>query len=256
MPTDRVWPIDHPGIVVETPDGWMAIPLWGCGPDGTTDPWGNDEPGFVAEVVGGFMAVRAKDGCCAAETNPCDVGGGEPEMLLTVTGASGTINWCGLSWVLPGESGVEKSACPGSYIKTRLTGYTTTLTSYISWQAAHNWEIGGPTGLRLIREYHVFFGAGFGNYYRQHLGGPAYGNLDSIDLAVVGKVDNRVPVATPGVPARPVPPNTPVSTYLYQLNLMTGAPFAYYSGYDLPNQFFGSHTDAGITYAWAKGAGW
>ena len=52
--------------------------------------------------------------------NPCV---DEPEMLLTVTGTTGQVTWCGETWNLPTDSGVEKSVCPTEYV------YATTATT-------------------------------------------------------------------------------------------------------------------------------
>lgn len=56
---------------------------------------------------------------CDAVSANCEnpyVPGKCPQMVMKVTGAGpGTVNWCGESWTLPGESGVEKAVCPTQY---------------------------------------------------------------------------------------------------------------------------------------------
>lgn len=52
-----------------------------------------------------------------AVTNACSPGdcGTDPSMQVTVTGASGTIDWLGETWNLPADSGIEKCVCPTFY---------------------------------------------------------------------------------------------------------------------------------------------
>ena len=46
---------------------------------------------------------------------PSSCPGSDPEILVTVSGSSGTITWLGETWNLPTDSGVQKTVCPTSY---------------------------------------------------------------------------------------------------------------------------------------------
>ena len=163
--------------------------------------------------------------------------GGDPEMLVTVTGAAGSINWLGETWNLPGDSGLEKTVCPTTYFLIKGTAFTGTY-----YYARHRWRFGTGNELDLYIRYQVgLFGS---NWYR----------LTNFNwLTVKNSKDVR---SFSGVaPSRPVPPTFTFTGYS-NINNILGVGPPYYDTYTLTNEFFGSHTISGITYSWAKGAGW
>jgi len=60
--------------------------------------------------------------CCATTTvNPCAPDPynpllPSPSIVVSVTGGSGTIDWCGKTWNLPSDNGVQQRVCPDFYI--------------------------------------------------------------------------------------------------------------------------------------------
>jgi len=181
---------------------------------------------------------------CAGEpapVNPCDP---DAEMLLTVTGASGTVNWCGETWNLPTDSGVQKSVCPTSYGKGQ---YTQGTSPYTYWIANHIWNYFGSSGLILYRNAETRKAGG--SYVR------TAGNYFVISLRVVGALDKGIAQALTPQSTRPVAATTAFLGYS-TIGLLTSGDGAEWTDYQLTNNFFGSYTTGGITYAWAKGQGW
>lgn len=97
---------------------------------------------IVKEDLSEFCAI------CFEDDDPCslDLCSPDPSVGITVTGASGTINMCGETWVLPGESGVTKCVCPLIY----LEDFSDTMT-----YTTHAWSYDGfgSEGLRLVRQW-------------------------------------------------------------------------------------------------------
>lgn len=177
---------------------------------------------YVDNVTGKIIASPAgytgiaTDAACCCDANPCDP---NPEILLTVTGASGTVNWCGEQWTLPGDSGLQKSLCPTNYGKGTYAGG---FRHY--WKKAITY-----TGLYLGRFVHS---------------GSWRHSIRIQDTAFRGQ---NFRTSTAGT----------TSLYSYYLSLLsTASPSPTISNYDIPNNFFGSTTISGITYAWARGQGW
>ena len=88
--------------------------------------------GGLLITTGGALA---KSCCCAA---PCTTATCQEEILnfaianitcplmdLRVSGASGTITWCGETWNLPADSGKCKKVCPTFYKFTKINRYQT-----------------------------------------------------------------------------------------------------------------------------------
>ena len=99
--------------------------------------FGNMAPAHqvVKEDLSEFCALCPVDpNPCPADMCPDGMGGFDPSMAGTVTGASGTITWMGETWVLPGESGVTKCVCPDMYSHYTLTGGLNTYTSHETWR--------------------------------------------------------------------------------------------------------------------------
>ena len=183
--------------------------------------------------------------CPDTKGNPCDP---DPEMLCTVTGASGTINWVGETWVLPGDSGVEKSVCPTTHTIGR--GFRNAgVGSYPNYYANHGWRFGDS--LVLERSYNVL---NFGTWYRAQTNYEANKNFIRVDpSAAVIDQQNNFNYSGGALPIPPTFFSTPDNS-LGVLGPSYAAP--YYANYVIPDGFFASYTTGGITYTWARGAGW
>lgn len=170
--------------------------------------------------------------CCCEEGNPCDP---EPSMNVTVTGASGTINWCGETWNLPGDSGDTKTVCPTYYVKQTTTGATTL-------KARHEWSYAGTkVSLGMVRRYSRFFMTGVAyNTVAFYASDTGTTRQDKYLWYFIGGTWNG--------------PYTSLSQVTGVSPLLSGRPS--FSSYDFGSNFFGSETVAGITYTWAKGQGW
>jgi len=186
----------------------------------------------------------------SAPTNPCDP---DPEVLVIVTGASGTINWCGETWNLPADSGVEKSVCPTTYLKTKY--YTTSGPTAIDgvWRGEHLWYHNAATGIDLLleRRYQCFrMTYGSPTYYKRSYG------PERIKLGALGSDYLSHYFYPPAPGPRPIAANG-VYVFSSVLGVLTsGVAEPTYSGYDLLDEFFGSYETGGITYSWARGGGW
>lgn len=218
----------------------------------TADPdWLNDSPGLVLEAIDGFLAHKLL-GCpedCAG--NPCDP---DPEMLLTVTGTSGTINWCGQTWVLPGDSGVEKSVCPTFYAKVKAQSTITTFQiQRIAYERWRHDTTGTPNGLLRLSRFYGANGApgtgGFGSAINDARLRPSGGSL-------AYNYRKQTWLWGPTWPTR-YSFFTVTNTGLGLTEGATAA-FARYTNNDylILDSFFGSHVIGGVTYSWARGAGW
>jgi hypothetical protein len=194
------------------------------------------------------------------DSNPCDP---NPEMLCTVTGAAGTIDWLGQQWVLPGDSGEEKSVCPTNYLKIKSTytypGYPPPAVYGPIRYAIHNWvhDVNSGNRLSLDREYNAgpFTYAGAPSNLNNRVNLWAQGGNNFNALRVNGDADSKHFINF----FSPAPFPVPITyTYVYAttINKILGETPGYYNDYNLKPAWFGSHTIAGITYAWAKGAGW
>jgi len=167
--------------------------------------------------------------CCEEEPNPCDP---DPEMLCTVTGAAGVINWLGQTWTLPADSGVEKSVCPTVYYKYKASTATVSPPRY-----DHYWKHYSPLHanrgrLTLQRYLFTWYGTTYNawNLLRASDSTPTWFGMDF--RSIWGSS-----VLTLGV-------------------LTSGSPMPTPSDWSITDNFFGSRTVGGITYAWRKGSGW
>ena len=151
----------------------------------------------------------------------------DPTMDLTVTGSTGTIDWCGETWVLPGDSGDEKEVCPQSYRKHVAAGYGPPK----DWQ--HRWA---HDGLHMQTDYLWTL-----NWWA------------SIQLSVKGKIDRRRWAGGSYGSA------TTYEEWITHTLSVLGSGIARPS---FSNQFLqdavteGSVDIDNITYAWSKGTGW
>jgi len=193
--------------------------------------------------------------CEGGETNPCD----DPEMLLTVTGTTGTINWCGETWNLPGDSGVQKSVCPTVYALYKYTlNYAGS--SYGSpWSSnlidcKHIWSFNFDS-LRLERQYgrrDDLLNSKMYKTFGQQI-------ASSVDLNKAPSGSDQDFIAfTPTQFGTPFPPPMNLSGWSsFPLGVLTtGAAPPRENDYKIHNGMFGSTTISGITYTWEKGLGW
>jgi len=204
----------------------------------------------VFEAIDGPMVMFP----CAGEpapVNPCDP---SPEILLTVTGSSGTVNWCGQTWTLPADSGVEKSACPTTYT-TRQSTNTSIATTLRAWVASNTWAAGtSNTVLNLGRQYRMLSYLTGGSLKKRSSQNDLYIRVGTGAGFAFNLVSAYFYPAKST--ARPV---VATGSYVWSsaINLLNGiSDQATYSDYIITDAWFGSHTTGGITYAWAKGAGW
>jgi hypothetical protein len=154
-------------------------------------------------------------------------------MQVTVTGASGTITWCGLTWNLPGDSGLTQCLCPTTY---RLQSQPTP--SYSGW---HRWDGGGTpnTALQLYRRFYTYTS-----------GGSTYRN-PSFNRNTLWVHGDRDQVSWNTGLTR----NTQYSDISKVLYPTVGRPTE--NDYQITNDFFGTHTDgSSITFTWSKGNNW
>lgn len=218
----------------------------------------------VPILNGSTLAFDDNENCCCspADTNACTgvtcptVNGtvDPPSMLLTVSGASGTINWGGKTWNLPADSGLEQCACPSLYLKQRGTG---TSIGYNDVDAVHRWQAGDGGAneiLKLERGYNVV--TFFSLWYRANFGDGLHRNVNY--LRVRDATDFQIFYnSASGVTVRPPVPVTYTNTSITDLNKVIGVPYATYSNYTLTNAYTqGTQVIGGITYEWKKGLNW
>jgi hypothetical protein len=143
-------------------------------------------------------------------------------MQLTVTGASGTVNWAGETWNLPADSGVVKCVCPSVYTLD-TTGPTT----------SEYWTFAGPVSQRLSMR-RQFRSTSIQNLY-QHVAVRSYrSSFTAFTYATY-------PYTTPAFSAATPTPNPALG--------QTG-------GAGIPDKYFLTFTQGGITYKVERGINW
>ena len=206
---------------------------------------GNLVAGPVASPSSGdpVITVMGADGLPVAVTgggggvNPCL--NNEPQMLVKVEGASGTINWCGQTWNLPADDGVVKSACPTQYFYENSNPFPGLYTS------VHEWSYNSD--LSLIRNYDVYYDASPGEWL--------ISSISNQLVLISGTNSDAKHFTGAGSPTLPIP-ITGSYTTATALNMILSVGPATYTDYTITDDFFGSHTIGSIKYSWAKGAGW
>jgi hypothetical protein len=163
-------------------------------------------------------------------------------MSLQVTGSSGTINWCGKTWNLPGDSGLVQEVCPTFYRKGHvLYGPANPSTGY----KREIWQYGGYTGELSLRRAHGVQTSGFYVSWRHRLFLKG-GNRDFFHWRGYGSV--RFPT--------PSPSYTDLYTDMGIITPNSPARGTWYDTHYITDNYFGSHTTGGITYTWSKGTNW
>jgi len=157
-------------------------------------------------------------------------GGTEPSMVVTVTGASGTVDWLGKTWNLPQDSGLQQEVCPTSYdiVQTGSVPTYSARNTWIKWVSNNDHlQIGRRRG-----------NSGFSSKYAfiQIMDGFAGGSVNYRDYFLDFS----------GSP-----------TSVFNLGLITPADAGQsISDYRITDNYFGSHTVNDITYTWERGTNW
>jgi hypothetical protein len=147
-------------------------------------------------------------------------------VQLTVTGASGSVTWCGETWNLPADSGDTRCVCPGTWVEPAGT------VNKAQWIAS---------GLKMYHSTLFGFLAGRKNSlsptnFASPVASTCIGSQSNCSATSSG--------AFAGSPIRgclpKVNPTAAVSTSPAMIE---------------DCQFF-SHTQSGITYTWARGINW
>ena len=152
-----------------------------------------------------------------------------PSMLLTVTGTSGTVIWCGKTWNLPADSGEEREVCA-----TSITGADT----------GHKLRWGG-FGVGRYKNSDVYTGYyGTYTYYRAGNSLLLSATIDGSSTSI-GR-DQFLKNICFG------------PTYTYStcdLSIACGNHIPTASDYTIPSAWLNnSYTHAGITFSWSKGS--
>lgn len=178
--------------------------------------------------------------------------GTDPSMLITVTGGvTSTITWCGETWNLPGDSGVQKEVCPTFYVINHY--YNIFVQAGEGTYVAD--EIWRQAGLELSRGVLANWTTSFniinGDNQRNELQLSPSGTL-GFNKRDISLVDVRLGTwPTPNIAS--VSPNLAT----FSLGLISGEALPRYDGvYRLVGTFFNSYTLSGVTYIWEKGDGW
>jgi len=202
---------------------------------GGKNPIAAGDPGFIVFGADGLPIFFPFCGESAACPN------GWPEILATVTGASGTITWCGETWILPDDSGETRSICPSTYRRVLYGGPT-------MYDALHTWEYRGLVLGRFagLRKFSTFT---YGYYWLR------YFSKNFNRLSVKWLAYSRRSFAARGT-AIPLAPTATNTTGFGTLNLISGVAAPSYFDYSMDANFFGSYVSGGVTYSWAKGSGW
>jgi hypothetical protein len=160
-------------------------------------------------------------------------GGTQGSMQLKVYGTSGTIDWCGEQWVLPGDSGDPRCVCPPNWDQQK-GGPTTSQYAYHRW----SYNASAYNRLRLLRRVNLNTFQDYG-VNQLALGVAGYGSFSFSDFVtfqtqVTGFTSILLGFIAPPTPAAPT-----------------------ISDYQITDEFFGQYTHAnGITYEWQKGDNW
>lgn len=187
--------------------------------------------GNLLKVTAGSLA---KECCCGGTASSCT--GGDPEIYLTVTGNSGTVNWCGEQW-LAGDSGVEKGpVCPTTYHKTK--GKFTGGNFYSVLE--HIW-LNNATGQLVLRRV-------VGDLQTTFVPYPNINRVSGQVGAATFTSYKKWSGSTFVISSQTLNMNTPPS--------VLGVPVPTPNAYTITDAFFGSATVAGVTYSWRKGNGW
>jgi hypothetical protein len=152
--------------------------------------------------------------------------GGDPSMQVSVSGASGTINWLGETWNLPADSGVKKCVCPTNYTKGQYPIFTTEQANNI-W----DYKVGLDYHLRLKRLHYLNSTSDYA--------------INSL-IFDVGALSNDFKHWVGGT----------VVNSNFDLNLISAVGQPTNSDYIITDDFFGMHTISGITYEWERGEDW
>jgi len=204
-----------------------------------------------------------------------------PLMVLTITGLTGDVTWCGETWSLPSESGVTKTVAATDYDKSKAVVtdnspsygvqrkskaykhswkwsdgvHSTGLALYRKWAMSSNqdapWSLTGTTTGPLVGSYVAVY-PGPKNYtYPTYFGN---GNAEWLGVNYIFDYRNWRNFATAGTLSNYVAGQVNGTPYYNMGILSLSEPTK--SDYTLDGRFFSSYTSAGVTYTWQKGTGW
>jgi hypothetical protein len=285
------------------PDGGVAIkpyipdgPCSCCGgasqcPSGVPEVWGAvSGPALwqasTAYVLGDYCQSTAGD--TYTVTTAGTSGASEPAWDTTIGNTTAdndvvwtrqnlTVNWCGQSWSLTADSGVEKLFC-GARTTGKTHVYSTTNTGiFPAKELWHGYDVWTILGLRLGRQVATSLVTnGTTSYFRR--GGQSYNmfylgvlnNYNKLDLFAtlngsISVIANDLMTGFAVDLTRPIPGtllNTDPAFQQFDIGVLVNTTFSFntgfadYSNYLLTNTFFGNTTLSGITYSWRKGNGW
>lgn len=158
-------------------------------------------------------------------------------MVVSVTGASGTIDWLGKTWNLPADSGLPQEVCPTQYYNEQWSGST-------YFQGGNGWNLTASLGQAALRIKRVYGNFPSVVYQLNQI------NVRDINNGGINTYDRNFFATYPG----------PVTTHYTQnaFGLVNSVPPALptFSEYQITDEFFGSYTIGGITYSWSKGTNW
>lgn len=206
--------------VVLSDDPWPALDGW-IARDGCT-------PGFPALKL--VWAQPPVPSTCANDY---------PEVVLTVTGTTGTITWCGETWVLPGDSGVQKTVCPTTFWKQQEYQIDKDV------RVQHIWKKAGQ--LSMSRQYNLSYSSGSGWWASKDTCFNKVKFKGSVTDSVLWSwYSSNFPLV-----------GGPLTEYQYiYLSLISNEATVTYNNYLITNAFFGSYVDGTTTYTWERGNGW
>ena len=161
----------------------------------------------------------------------------QPELLLTVTGGTGTVTWGGESWT-EGQRGQTRTVCPILYVNGQ-TNYTTGSNTIKLGEFRVKWP---NNGIYMIRKE-------FYQWYYGSLSWNSQANWLELNANVPGAVFAR---------NRKYWTRDKVAPNYIRSNIMNwdNVERPSYSDYQITDDYFGSYVYGGITYTWAKGNGW
>ena len=182
----------------------------------------------------------AKSCCCGA--NPCAP---DPSVIVTIAAADGNlpVSWCGITW----EKSTTTITTPATQRHSGESAEVCPLFTYERFKGT--FKVVGQTwyrGLELWVATNNTSWLWMERRWEQKKASPSVTNIL-----------NRVSIRKTGPPGwqsfHSVNAKSSYTTLAISLSL---EPFATYNDYLLTDGFFGTYTNSGVTYTWARGNGW
>ncbi|MHA2033501.1 MAG: hypothetical protein ACW99Q_29375, partial [Candidatus Kariarchaeaceae archaeon] len=154
---------------------------------------------------------------------------GEPDIILSVTGHTSTIDWFNLSWTT-GEQGTQKRICPDTYVQNQNT---------FLGSGQNRWVVAsGGSNLTLVREIVTFPGSSWVNKLR----------IVRANAPTVSSQDYRGNFE--------FGPNYTGANEIKDLGFISLVAKATISDYIIQDEYFGSIDVGGVTFKWERGDNW